>query len=76
MSDLGARAIRFAYTNYRGERSVRTAMPRKLFWGSTEHHLQPQWIMRAYDLDKGADRDFALCDCQFSAQGGAGGPDE
>jgi len=65
MGDLGEKAIRFFYVNWRGERSIRVVVPRTLTWGSTEWHPEPQWIMTAYDLDKGDERYFALQDCQF-----------
>jgi len=65
MGDIHERAVRFFYTNYRGERSIRTAVPVILLWGSTEWHPRPQWILTAFDLDKGAERSFALEDCQF-----------
>ena len=60
-----ARQISFFYKNYRGELSVRTVTPSRIFWGSTKYHPEPQWIMVAFDHDKFADRDFALKDCDF-----------
>lgn len=50
------------YTNYRGEVSTRRIIPHRPYFGATEHHPVPQWILSAYDLDKGAVRDFALKD--------------
>lgn len=66
MSDLLLRAVRFSYLNYRGETSVRCATPEKIWWGSTEYHPEHQWLMSAFDHDKGQMRDFALTDCDFS----------
>lgn len=63
--DLGERSIRFFYTNYRGKRSIRVAVPVILQWGSSVWHPRPQWLMTAFDVDKGAERTFALEDCQF-----------
>ena len=65
MSDLGERSVRFFYTNYRGERSIRTAVPVILTWGQSQWHPRPQWLMTAFDMDKGAERTFALENCQF-----------
>lgn len=48
------------YTNWKGERSVRTVTPRLFFWGSTNYHPDPQWLMTAIDEDKNAERTFAL----------------
>ena len=50
------------YTNYRGETSERTITPIRPWFGSTEWHPEPQWLLRAYDHNKGAERDFALKD--------------
>lgn len=66
MTDMTARSVRFGYTNYRGEHSTRWATPKRFWWGSTEYHTDPQWLMSAFDHDKGQMRDFALADCDFS----------
>jgi hypothetical protein len=58
--------IRFRYTNWRGETAVRTVVPRVFIYGSSEFHPEPQWLMRAYDVDKEAERDFALKDADFT----------
>lgn len=50
------------YTNYRGETSERTITPIRPWFGSTEWHPEPQWLLRAYDHGKDAERDFALKD--------------
>ena len=59
-------AVRFVYTNYRGEPSIRIARPIRMWFGSTEYHPEPQWLFTAFDVDKGQKRDFALADCDFS----------
>ena len=63
------RAIRFTYTNWRGEVAVRHAVPIRLAWVITDWHPEPQWIMFAHDLDKGQPRTFALRDCDFTQTG-------
>lgn len=50
------------YRNYRGEVSERTITPKRVWYGSTEWHPEPCWLLTAHDHDKGADRDFALAD--------------
>lgn len=52
------------YTNYRGERSERRIepLPDGLFFGSNEFHREPQWLLRAVDVEKAALRTFALRD--------------
>jgi predicted DNA-binding transcriptional regulator YafY len=57
--------IEFGYTNWRGVTSVREAIPIRVWYGSTEWHPEPQWLLTAYDVEKQADRDFALTDCNF-----------
>jgi len=53
---------RLVYTNWRGETSVRTITPIRVWFGSTDWHPEPQWLLRAFDHDKNAERDFALKD--------------
>lgn len=57
--------VRIDYTNWKGERATRTIQPmgpNPLFFGSTEHHPDLQWLLKAYDWDKNQDRVFALRD--------------
>lgn len=54
--------LHFDYKNYRGEINYRRAVVQKIEFTSTEYHTDPQWIMRAFDLDKGDFRDFAMRD--------------
>ncbi|WP_374844223.1 hypothetical protein, partial [Brucella haematophila] len=64
--DMG-NPITLTYTNYRGETSERAITPIRPWFGSTEWHPEPQWLLRAYDHDKGAERDFALKDFGYLA---------
>lgn len=50
------------YTNYRGETATRSIQPSRLFWGSTEWHPEPQWLLEAWDFGKSEARVFALKD--------------
>lgn len=59
MSDADQTA-RILYTNHRGETNWRTIIPENVYYGMTEYHPDPQWLLRAYDVDKAAYRDFAL----------------
>lgn len=54
--------LTIGYTNYRGETAERTIVPRSIRFASTEWHPEPQWLLLAFDLDRNADRDFALRD--------------
>lgn len=55
----------FGYTNYRGEAGVRLANPTRLWFGSNEWHPEEQWLLDAFDLEKKADRVFALRDVEL-----------
>lgn len=55
-----APAVILPYTNWRGETADRTIVPGKLWFGATEWHPEPGWLVAAYDTEKGAMRDFAL----------------
>lgn len=54
--------VRLTYMNWRGETSERTIKPIRIYWGSSEWHPEPQWLLTAFDLEKNAERDFALKD--------------
>jgi hypothetical protein len=54
--------VTLAYTNWRGETAQRTIVPQRVWFGSTDWHPEPQWLLTALDAEKGADRDFALKD--------------
>jgi predicted DNA-binding transcriptional regulator YafY len=55
-------AVIIDYINWEGKRALRRILPQKIFFGSTNWHKKPQWLLKATDLDKGAERDFALKD--------------
>ena len=50
------------YTDHCGETAVRRFRPYNLYWGSDEHHPEPQWLMQGMDEDKKESRTFALKD--------------
>ena len=52
------------YKNWRGERGFRHIRPIEIVYMSTEWHPEAQWLLRAFDLDKEAMRDFALGDIE------------
>lgn len=55
-------AVTIDYTNYRGERALRTVLPIRIWFGSTAWHPDKQWLLEARDLDREVARDFALAD--------------
>lgn len=49
-----------AYQNWRGEVAIREIKPICLWFGSTQWHPQDQWFLKAWDVEKQVERDFAL----------------
>ena len=64
MTDDQKQSVSILYTNYRGETAVRRIVPLKIWFGQTEWHPQEQWLLKAFDIEKNADRDFAMKDIQ------------
>lgn len=60
--ETDAQKINILYTNYRGETAVRTVVPIKIWFGATDWHPEAQWLLDAVDLEKGANRSFAVKD--------------
>ena len=54
--------VKILYTNYRGETSYRNIIPQSISFISTEWHHEAQWILTAFDIDKNAERGFAISD--------------
>lgn len=52
------------YTNWRGERSPHriVPMPDKMYFGTSPHHQEPQWLLPAWNVDKHAPRTYAMRD--------------
>ena len=54
--------LELPYRNWRGEISTRKIQPIRLDFGATEWHPEPQWLLVATDIEKNAERSFALKD--------------
>lgn len=52
--------VRILYTNWRGETAWRTIEPQHLWHGSNEWHPETQYFLRAWDVKKQSERDFAM----------------
>ena len=59
---MSEKAVRILYTNYRGETALRTIVPERIYFGSTQWHPEEQWLLEAEDSEKGVMRTFALKD--------------
>ena len=57
---MQANPIKVRYTNYRGETAVRTIVPINFYFGKTEYHPEEQWLIRLWDVDRNAERIYAL----------------
>lgn len=60
--------MQFTYTNYKGKKSVRTVIMPKVRYAYSEYHSKSKrdkvWLMSAFDLEKGAFRDFCMNDIE------------
>lgn len=54
--------ITFMYTNWKGETSKRSAVVEEFLFGSNQWHKEPQFLIKAFDLDKNDMRLFAIRD--------------
>ena len=56
-----ATPISISYTNWRGETSVRRIVPLAApHYGDSDYHSGTQWLLRAFDVGKQEEREFAL----------------
>jgi hypothetical protein len=69
MIDDRPQALTLRYTNWRGDTAMRRIVPLRVFWGSTEHHPKPCWLLDVHDIDRDARRLYALASCDFSRRG-------
>ena len=56
--------VRIDYINYRCERAIRRVIPSRCYLGEVTWHPGSQWIVVAWDVDKGAIRSFAIAAIQ------------
>lgn len=54
--------LTFVYRNWRGEEGRRSVLPLYVWHGTTRWHPESQWFLRAFDIDRGEQRDFAMND--------------
>jgi hypothetical protein len=59
-----SREVSILYKNWKGEVAWRRIVPLSINFESSQWHPVPQWIMRALDIDKEAERSFAIVDIQ------------
>jgi hypothetical protein len=54
--------MQFRYKNYRGKMGIRNVLVKGFFYGETAYHPMPQFFLSGFDLDKEANREFAVND--------------
>lgn len=54
--------IGFDYVNWKGEFGHREVKVEEILFGSTDYHKKEQWLMKAWDMNKQAERIFAMKD--------------
>ena len=57
-----SKQVTIIYRNWRGETTERRVLPTKLWFGKTKYHPEEQWLLRGHDVEKNAERDFAVKD--------------
>lgn len=61
-SRASVRTVVIDYTNWRGEHGERRVIPQRIWFGSTEWHPEPQWLLDAFDIERGANRSFTMAE--------------
>lgn len=56
------KTVKIIYTNWKNKTFERHIIPIEIRFGSTEWHSEDQWLLKAMDVDKNEERDFALKD--------------
>lgn len=59
--------VEFEYRNHAGIYERRRVVPAQISWGTSEWYPNPQWLLRCWDVERGAWRSFAWNDIQFAA---------
>ncbi len=59
---MATQGVMIDYTNWRGERAVRHVLPLDMEFAANEWHPEPQWLLKALDLERGdgIERTFAM----------------
>lgn len=56
----GLPSFTFSYVNHSGVLMIRSVVPLRIFFGTSLYYTEPQWLMEAFDLDRNANRTFAM----------------
>ncbi|HMH95650.1 MAG TPA: hypothetical protein VK577_03605 [Bradyrhizobium sp.] len=61
-TDMWKAEVTFTYTNHRGVTGIRLVRPIMIAFGANQYHPEPQWLLHGWDLNKQAERTFAIKD--------------
>lgn len=56
----GEQVACLTYRNHRGELVERTVTPVRIWFGETEWHPSPQWLLEVFDHDRDAVRNYSM----------------
>jgi len=56
------RLIKIKYKNWKGEIGIRNIVPLFMRYGHTDFRKEDQWLLSAWDVDKDAERTYAIMD--------------
>lgn len=62
MHDDQKKLVTIDYTNWRGKRSIYRIVPIGISFGDSEWHPDTQWLLRAVDVERNVEREFAIKD--------------
>ncbi len=54
------RAVRIVYLNHRGMDESRNIVPDRLWFGATDWYVEKQWLLDAFDIDRGVFQTLAV----------------
>ena len=60
--DGNKNSVKVLYKNWEGITAIRNIIPLKIWYGKTQWHKTSQWLIKVYDIDKKAERDYAMKD--------------
>lgn len=56
--------VEIIYTNWKNVKAKRIIRPIEVWFGKTEYHPEDQWLLKALDVEKDEERDFAMKDIE------------
>lgn len=56
--------VEIIYTNWKNVKATRRILPIEIWYGKTEYHPESQWLLKALDIDKNEERNFAMKDIE------------